>query len=763
MRRSVVGWVGTGVLLATACGNSASGGAGGSAGEKSSGAGSGGDSSTLGGAASGQVGVGGGGSGLDTSMGGKAIANGGMAGSGTTSEAGSGTADNGGAAGEPGVGGEAGQPPVLDATPPGPVTLPSDGSYNLATGFTCAAVSGIEAGASVYYELKSDGSMPAEPNAQTSVKVGASLQVCGINQNGPTKLRIRQVDDSGNLGPVTLHQYTFDTKAPVICSVSVSPSPRAYRDLPLHLRLSAEPLGSASVEVGGVGTAGLRDDGQAGDSLAGDGVYELDYQIPAGADVPSAPVTARFSDAAGNPATALEGGKLDVDRTATTIAGAYVSDAVWTAAASPYVVTADTAFDESTTLTLQPGVVVIFKNQASLTLLGDFYAVGTVAKPIVLHTANIALYGTMDALTYDPANGSYVVGPRLEHVSMRDGTLMLGNAIFSAAGAYIRYSAIGLITGEENNHITHGMFIDHSWIGQIANYTWLREARLTNSFFDSIQMDGYASEDLQLTYSQIGVLETDRWWSTSVLANSNIGQLLLHRPTEAAAMSFHDNNLGSALSAKTLTLADGAAADPAVDASANHWGAVTTTQMTSVGNNANIGAIHDFFDDVKLTRVDYKNWLTSPAPAGPNWPRSELLPEAALEQPCGSGSGGQGGGGSGGAGGIGGGGGTGGAGGSGGTASGALIGACQNGSGYYCVEYNGPAQHQATLQSSCQLTSQLWQSTCSSSQVVGTCTAPYPPLNGVTTVTRYYPGSPATLQQLKEACEVGANGVWGTP
>ena len=101
--------------------------------------------------------------------------------------------------------------------------------------------------------------------------------------------------------------------------------------------------------------------------------------------------------------------------------------------------------------------------------------------------------------------------------------------------------------------------------------------------------------------------------------------------------------------------------------------------------------------------------------------------------------------------------------GAGGSGPGPLIGACQNGSGYYCVEYSGPSQQQAALKQSCELTQQTWQATCSSANLIGTCTAQYAALNGVTSVTRYYPGSPATLAQLKEACEVGSQGTWATP
>jgi hypothetical protein len=61
------------------------------------------------------------------------------------------------------------------------------------------------------------------------------------------------------------------------------------------------------------------------------------------------------------------------------------------------------------------------------------------------------------------------------------------------------------------------------------------------------------------------------------------------------------------------------------------------------------------------------------------------------------------------------------------------------------------------------VTQQTWQGSCSSANVIGTCAAPFTAISGVTALTRYYSGAPATAQQLKEACEVGLNGVWATP
>ena len=69
----------------------------------------------------------------------------------------------------------------------------------------------------------------------------------------------------------------------------------------LHLVVyTKEPDGSAVVEVAGVGTQTLFDDGTSGDAVADDGVYELDWTVPAAVDVRDGGIRGSFTDAAGN-------------------------------------------------------------------------------------------------------------------------------------------------------------------------------------------------------------------------------------------------------------------------------------------------------------------------------------------------------------------------------------------------------------------------------------------------------------------------------
>jgi len=70
----------------------------------------------------------------------------------------------------------------------------------------------------------------------------------------------------------------------------------------IHFALDAgEPDGTAAVNItGGPQNIALFDDGQSGDPVPGDGIYELDYTIPDGVDVFQTSVRGTFVDRVGN-------------------------------------------------------------------------------------------------------------------------------------------------------------------------------------------------------------------------------------------------------------------------------------------------------------------------------------------------------------------------------------------------------------------------------------------------------------------------------
>ncbi|MFN8446381.1 MAG: right-handed parallel beta-helix repeat-containing protein [Caldilineaceae bacterium] len=116
----------------------------------------------------------------------------------------------------------------------------------------------------------------------------------------------------------------------------------------------------------------------------------------------------------------------------------------WTKSASPYQVTQDIAVAAGVTLTVQPGVQVIFNGNTRLEVLGAIRAVGTQAEPILFTGAN-------------KSAGSW------------EGILFYGNATTTVSGVFdyttVEYGGSGTQGG--NLYLRYAQVkIDHSTIGQ---------------------------------------------------------------------------------------------------------------------------------------------------------------------------------------------------------------------------------------------------------------------------------------------------------
>lgn len=110
------------------------------------------------------------------------------------------------------------------------------------------------------------------------------------------------IDALGNVSRVVSDTIILDTTAE-IRSVSFNPSETSPGST-VHFRLdTGEVRGTAQVEIdGGTLLVRLRDDGQEGDAVADDGVYERDYLLDQTTELFQALVTGLFVDAAGNQA-----------------------------------------------------------------------------------------------------------------------------------------------------------------------------------------------------------------------------------------------------------------------------------------------------------------------------------------------------------------------------------------------------------------------------------------------------------------------------
>src|SRR5262249_47504859 len=149
---------------------------------------------------------------------------------------------------------------------------------------------------------------------------------------------------------------------------------------------------------------------------------------------------AHFEDARGNPALDFTSpDELQVDRTPTYVSGTLTGKTTWTPAGSPYIVTDDVVLDAKSTLTIGPGTVVVFRGYTSLFVDGQFSAVGTAKKPITIYGDGGALRvdQATGKLTYSEADETYVTGPRLEYVDMRNTQITFNQDQPHAVGAYI--------------------------------------------------------------------------------------------------------------------------------------------------------------------------------------------------------------------------------------------------------------------------------------------------------------------------------------
>jgi fibronectin type 3 domain-containing protein len=118
--------------------------------------------------------------------------------------------------------------------------------------------------------------------------------------------RFRDIDDR-----VTWRFYSdsiaLDTKAN-IDSVMFTPAGPFSPGESIHFKLyTIEPGGGATISIGSdFSVIILFDDGQRGDMVADDGIYELEYTIPEFFDFEDEIVTGEFTDRAGNTAMAVQ-------------------------------------------------------------------------------------------------------------------------------------------------------------------------------------------------------------------------------------------------------------------------------------------------------------------------------------------------------------------------------------------------------------------------------------------------------------------------
>ncbi len=523
--------------------------------------------------------------------------------------------------------------------PPDAPTLDKEtGTYNIATAFSCVTVMGIAPDATVRYTVTTDGSEPAEPDEASSTLEDDSEEICDVAQNGVTEIKVRQYTERGTPSEVSHYVYTLDTTLPVIASITHETSVEECSEHPIQFRMdTGGDVGAAAVAFNGI-TLALYDDGTNGDEVAADGVYELVYLPTAADEVQETSVVGSFSDLAGNvaePVTAAD--DLTIESLGNEVGGTtYTENVDWTSDNDPYVLSEDAETSADATLSIDEGTCVIFRGNARLWLRGPVQVMGTEAEPVRMAGGVLAIFRRVEDDEVDTYDGSeeWVTGPRFEHVQAPRTEIRLydeGEDVIRS-GVYILSSELnGLTTVFPDDWFGSisgtlwGTYIKDSHLGEIST-VW-QEARrhpvdLYHSMFLNSYVDFLSISPSTSTYTirncDIAELEIARFKESAVIELNNFGYVEWTDPRYGPKINY--SNFLTDPGEIALRLTDVTASSVDVDATHNYWGAEATAQMDAEGANANIDAIHDYYDDSSLPAVLYDNWSSDPIPdAGPSW------------------------------------------------------------------------------------------------------------------------------------------------
>lgn len=133
-------------------------------------------------------------------------------------------------------------------------------------------------------------------------------------------------------------------------------------------------------------------------------------------------------------------------RADTVISSNITTDTTWTANGNPYEVTTVVTVNPGVTLTVEPGVQVIFAQNAGLRVQGTVKATGTAAQPIRF-TGSTPQAGWWQGIRFDGTQNAPLTGSTLEHVTVEYaggnnyGALYLSYATVTVTQSTIRHSS----------------------------------------------------------------------------------------------------------------------------------------------------------------------------------------------------------------------------------------------------------------------------------------------------------------------------------
>lgn len=274
-----------------------------------------------------------------------------------------------------------------------------------------------------------------------------------------------------------------------------------------------------------------------------------------------------------------------------------------------YVVTANTLFEEATTLTILPGTRVVFSPvNRYLLIQGRLAAVGT-AKDSIRFEDGVVKAVWKGPLSYNP-DGSYLAGPRFEYCSFQNSQLLVSdeNTAFGGYGPYLKNSYVQTL-GEDFYSSAAGISIEKCRIGSLKPLRvasgWIRNSHIGSAALSS------STGTLKMHTCDIGYLYLENGgYAAGDIAANTIREMRLN----IATGTVQGNNL---LPRSSWAVRAGKAA---FNLRGNFWGEATTAEMQAKGPNQNIAAIHDYLDDIEVMKIDYADWKTSLVPSAlPDW------------------------------------------------------------------------------------------------------------------------------------------------
>ena len=337
--------------------------------------------------------------------------------------------------------------------------------------------------------------------------------------------------------------------------------------------------------------------------------------------------------------------------------GSLASDTTWSLDGSPYLVLGDLRVDGGRTLTVEPGVMVMFEpdsddqrsgwwdNKVELIIDGGhLIAEGTPENPIVFSSSNfpamlrdwgmIAFYGdatgTLRQCEISGAfNGVHASGPDTVvvvescafsaneigiHVQDRSPATILGNTITGSArhGIEVRDAPAEISNNSIRDTSESAIFVG-AW--DPSNRSTLVGNEISENRQVGIYMENYGASSIAentITNNAGHGIEYYAWddlgpavpviTGNRIVGNGDVGIRLGGAYSGATINNNSIMDNGGGYDLENSSRLD-------IDARFNYWGVASTQEMDGGGNPKNISRIYDIHDDESRGMVNYSGWL----------------------------------------------------------------------------------------------------------------------------------------------------------